>query len=500
MWHVDAEIIALLFMTVIIIDVIATSMSRTLKDQMFRMLSFVTYLAIAIDIYSSAAMMEIDRFSWWAIEGSLLLYFIFTPMLSVLWHLYAISVVNKASKKLYRIFFASAIPFLLYLPLVASNPVTGLIFGLSPAKVYVRGPLFNLLFVLFYGYGLATLLYALMKFKTIERTTAVILTIFPLIAGAGVLLQQLWPGYLVTGSAFTLVLLITYLFLQNRKRTRDSLTGLYNRLAFSDAVDRLSKREERGFVMAVALDDFKLFNQTFGQGTGDELLKEIGESLVSLSPVKTCYRYGGDIFTLILRKRTAQEVNALAADILRQLKQFSTAANVGCTVSACLGIVEYPCVSDNKSHSIVSALDFAIYQAKKRGKGQIAFYDEELIGQLQRKRDLAEALERAIAEKSFEVYLQPIYHMKRRAFTYGEALLRLRDPVLGPISPAEFIPIAEETGKIVEITYLVLETVCAFLNDHRDTLRDEIAVSVNFSMVQFMQRDMTQRVLEILDR
>lgn len=295
MWHVDAEIIALLFMTVIIIDVIATSMSRTLKDQMFRMLSFVTYLAIAIDIYSSAAMMEIDRFSWWAIEGSLLLYFIFTPMLSVLWHLYAISVVNKASKKLYRIFFASAIPFLLYLPLVASNPVTGLIFGLSPAKVYVRGPLFNLLFVLFYGYGLATLLYALMKFKTIERTTAVILTIFPLIAGAGVLLQQLWPGYLVTGSAFTLVLLITYLFLQNRKRTRDSLTGLYNRLAFSDAVDRLSKREERGFVMAVALDDFKLFNQTFGQGTGDELLKEIGESLVSLSPVKTCYRYGGDI-------------------------------------------------------------------------------------------------------------------------------------------------------------------------------------------------------------
>ncbi|MEG2204072.1 MAG: EAL domain-containing protein [Oscillospiraceae bacterium] len=119
---------------------------------------------------------------------------------------------------------------------------------------------------------------------------------------------------------------------------------------------------------------------------------------------------------------------------------------------------------------------------------------------MQRKRDLAEALERAIAEKSFEVYLQPIYHMKRRAFTYGEALLRLRDPVLGPISPAEFIPIAEETGKIVEITYLVLETVCAFLNDHRDTLRDEIAVSVNFSMVQFMQRDMTQRVLEILDR
>ncbi|MEG1687552.1 MAG: EAL domain-containing protein [Angelakisella sp.] len=498
MWHMEAEMASLLFMAVIIVDLVTNSTTKTLKDKLFNSLALGTFGAILIDIVSTVTMIWSDLFPRWSLQAGLVLYFITTPMLAMLWHLYAIAVVNKPTRKIKNILLLSAIPFALYAGLVLASPLTGWIFWVAPNKDYSRGVLFPCMFIIFYGYALATLLYAMVKFKKIERTTAVILTIFPLIAGVGILIQHTWQSYLLTGTAYTLVLLITYLFLQNRKRTRDSLTGLYNRLAFSDAIERLSRADENGFVMAIAVDDFKLFNQTFGQPNGDEVLKSIGEYLVSVSPSKTCYRYGGDIFALILRKCTTHEAAAIADAIMTNFKDFVYREHIGYSLSVCIGIVEYPYASDSKKHSIVTALDFAVYQAKKGGRGQIAFYNEELIRKFKRKHDVAAALERGLVQNSFEVYLQPVYHMHQKTYAFGEALLRLKDEKLGSVSPGEFIPIAEETGKIVEITYYVLEKVCAFLRDNRAALQDDVTISVNFSVIQFMQKDMAQRVLGII--
>lgn len=500
MWHVDAEIISLIFMLVIMFDVFKINEASTLKDKLFNVLTVTTACAILADIISSTAMMEYQRVSWWIIQGSLLLYFILTPALSVLWHLYALSVVQKPSRRRTRNLVITVLPFIAYVALVLSNPWNGWMFDLTTTNEYSRGLFFNFLFVMFYGYSLATILLAWMNFKRAERTASLVLLIFPVIAGGAVFLQDRFTGILITGAAFALVLLITYMFLQNRKATRDYLTGLNNRLSFSAALKRLIRGNGKGFVLVVALDDFKLFNQSFGQKKGDNLLCRVADYCVSVSPDRTAYRYGGDIFTIILKKATEREALGMAHKIMHRFGQSFSLGEVGYSISACLGVVKYPRDSSEENKSIISAMDFAIYQAKKSGKGKIAFFDDEAVKQLKRKHDVANAITDAIASRAFEIYLQPIYHLQKKKFLYGEALLRLDDKKLGTLSPSEFVPVAEETGQIVEITYCVLEEVCAFVQENQADLDEEISFSVNFSVVQFMQDDMVEKVKAILER
>lgn len=499
MWHVDAEIISLLFMLTIMVDVFRNGTTIFIKDKLFKVLAVTTVFAILFDIISSYAMNQYQSVSWWLIEGSLIIYFILMPMLSMLWCLYVIAVISNSSKIKRTSALFTLIPFAIYTVIVCSNPVTEWIFGLSASNEYTRGILFDAIFFVFYGYSVAILVLAFLNFKKTERATSVVLIVFPIIAGLGVFLQQILSSYLITGAAFTLVLLITYMFLQNRKATRDNLTGLYNRLAFSMSIERLTKSTEQGAVLAVAVDDFKLFNQTFGQKKGDMLLKKIADYLVEISPNKTCYRYGGDIFTIILRKLDEQETFKIADRIMEEFASPFYMGDVGYSVSVSIGIVEYPNKSDGVTRSIITALDFAIYQAKKRGKGQTAFFNEDLICQFKHKYDLMEVITKAIKNNSFMVYIQPIYHGEQKKFIFAEALLRLKDEKHGWISPAEFIPIVEETGQIVELTYFVLEEVCSFIKKNRDAFHEEVSVSVNFSVIQFMQSDMVERIRGIIE-
>lgn len=483
MWHIDAEIISLIFMFVIYIDVSKSYKSKTLKNRLFFTLVITTLGAIIIDIISTYAMMNYTTTFWWIIQLSLIIYFILTPLLSMLWQLYAIAVVEKKSKYNNVFFIITVLPFIIYFLIVCSNPFTGWMFTLNSANIYSRGILFNSMYVIFYGYSISTLLLSLFNYKKIERTTNIVLTVFPIVAGAGVYLQQLLPGYLITGASFTLVLLITYMFLQNRKATRDNLTGLNNRLSFITAIEKLSSSSSSGFLFTAALDDFKLFNQTFGQNNGDQLLCRVASYFIEVSPDNLVYRYGGDMFSFILKEADEETVALITAKIFERFKHPFYIDNVGYSISVCLGVVQYPSHSIEKNHSIVTSIDFAIYQAKKRGKGQIAFFDSTLVNQFKRKHEIAKTITDAIKNNTFEVYFQPIYHTQHKKFIFAEALLRLNDPNLGSIAPSEFIPIMEETGQIVECTYLVLDKVCAFLSNNRSLLNNHVAVSVNFSIV-----------------
>lgn len=487
-------------MLVLMIDIFITSAAKSLREKLFKALAIMTIFTIISDIISSYAMMHYQTTSWWFLQGSLVIYFILTPMLSVLWQLYAITVVKNEVRSQKIQMYITSIPFIAYVMIVLSNPYTGWIFELSSKNEYTRGSLFDSVFLMFYGYSVLTLVLAWVNFKKTERATSIVLIIYPIISSAGVCMQQMMTGYLITGASFTLVILIVYLFLQNRKATRDNLTGLFNRLEFTNAVDLLSKKHAEGAILAVAIDDFKMFNQTFGQKNGDLLLQTISEYLVTISPNKTCYRYGGDIFTIILKNHKEQESLKLASEIMNRFAETFHIANIGYSISVSIGIVEYPHSSNEENYSTITALDFSIYQAKKRGKGQIAFFNEELLQQLKRKYEIMEAITYAVKHHSFEVFIQPIYHLKEKKYLFAEALLRLNDKKLGWISPTEFISIAEETGEIVDITYFVLEKVCTFIEEHWQVLEEQSSVSVNFSIIQFMQNDMVERVKTIIQR
>jgi len=142
-------------------------------------------------------------------------------------------------------------------------------------------------------------------------------------------------------------------------------------------------------------------------------------------------------------------------------------------------------------------LDFAIYEAKQNGKRQVVFCDDRMMKTIRRRHDVQKALERAIHNQHFEIYYQPICCTADNEFHYVEALLRLKDSQLGNVSPSEFIPVAEEAGLIVEITYFVIDRVCSFMKTAVDWDTQRIKVAINLSAVHFNQSNMVSRILEI---
>jgi diguanylate cyclase (GGDEF)-like protein/PAS domain S-box-containing protein len=269
----------------------------------------------------------------------------------------------------------------------------------------------------------------------------------------------------------------------------DALTGLPNRVLFRDRVDRaLSLCGRDGGVVGVLLidlDDFKLVNDTLGHGVGDELLGAVAARLTGvLRPDDTAARLGGDEFAILVEGAAhATEVDEIAARVVDALCGPVEVAG-GLTVSISVGVTTAP--GAHGAAEMLSQADLALYAAKGAGKGRWRRYEPELrlaaMGRLQVRTELEDAL----AVGAFELRYQPIVALGGRGMVGVEALIRWRHPRRGLVPPAEFIPVAEETGLIVALGTWVIERALADLASWRQESGSAtlLTLSVNVSAHQ----------------
>lgn len=149
---------------------------------------------------------------------------------------------------------------------------------------------------------------------------------------------------------------------------------------------------------------------------------------------------------------------------------------------------------------IVNAVEYAVFRAKAGECGEICYCDKEMLEGLERRRKVIMILKEKIADRNFEMYYQPNYSVVDRGFHYAESLMRIPESPVGPIYPSELIPIAEETGLIIDITHIMLDKVCRLINRLLERGIPIQAIHVNFSAVQFSQNDLMDKVLEIIWR
>lgn len=217
--------------------------------------------------------------------------------------------------------------------------------------------------------------------------------------------------------------------------------------------------------------------------------------------VNTLYFVATPAMALTYFYYTVAYVYEHSARIRRMRKQFSQPWDVfgsGCMVYAGIGVARAWQLKLSVEE-LVSALECAVAEAKEGSTGRVVVCDDRMVARMKRKHAVTEILKEELLNQGFEVYYQPIYRCKDGGFPVAEALLRLPDTPLGPIYPDEFIPIAEETGLIVQMTYLVLAKVCKFVRRLLDEGAKLEGVSVNLSVLQFMQRDLADHIAEILD-
>lgn len=274
----------------------------------------------------------------------------------------------------------------------------------------------------------------------------------------------------------------------------DALTGLPNRLLFRTQLEATLKQLRPGEHLALLyldIDHFKGINDTLGHPVGDSLLNAVAERLRGcLPPNDAIARLGGDEFALVQTAiRNPEDCIPLLNKIFEAVRAPYNLEGHQVMADLSIGIAIAP--GDGlEPDELLKNADLALYGAKAEGRGTYRFFELEMDARMKERRTLELDLRRAVAEGQFELYYQPVVGLEFGNIVGCEALLRWQHPERGTISPAEFIPVAEETGLIVPIGEWVLRQACADAAKWPDNLK----VAVNLSPAQFRSRSLVQMV------
>jgi diguanylate cyclase (GGDEF)-like protein len=268
----------------------------------------------------------------------------------------------------------------------------------------------------------------------------------------------------------------------------DDLTGLPNRTSFRDHLNAAFadlKRDRPLALFYIDVDEFKTVNDTLGHPIGDQLLKVIADRLKScLRNGDYIARLGGDEFAIVLHDHmSVHQIANFARMVHATVRDTYDCDGHSISADVSVGIAVAPQHGTNPDQ-LISHADMALYAAKSEGRRTFRFFEQEMDIKARARHELANDLRRAVADRAFEIHFQPLVDLATGAISGCEALLRWRHPTRGPISPAEFIPLAEEIGLIDELGEWVLIEACR----EAASWPSHMTVAVNVSPIQFKRQ------------
>jgi len=278
----------------------------------------------------------------------------------------------------------------------------------------------------------------------------------------------------------------------------DSLTGLANRVLLNDRLERALGRAQHGKMVAVHhldLDQFKAVNDTFGHPSGDKLLGVVAERLrLLVSESDTIARMGGDEFVIVQGGiADPADATSLAQGVIGLLSEPYDIDGQQAVIGVSIGISVGPGDGANPDKLLRNA-DLALYRAKSDGRGTFRFFEPAMDLQMQTRRVMEQDLRKALPAGEFELYYQPVVNLASKEISGFEALIRWNHPTKGVISPAAFIPLAEEIGFIVPMGEWVIRQACATAARWPDSMH----VAVNISAIQFRNPGLMQVIVGAL--
>jgi diguanylate cyclase (GGDEF)-like protein/PAS domain S-box-containing protein len=292
------------------------------------------------------------------------------------------------------------------------------------------------------------------------------------------------------------------------KANHDVLTGLPNRNLFGDrlqqAVIRAKRQESKFAVLFVDMDNFKHINDSMGHIVGDALLKEVSKRLMSCArDVDTVSRVGGDEFTLILEEVDGEAgISIVAARILEKVCQPCLLEGKELQITISVGIATFP-ENGSTAAELVKNADMAMYHVKEMGRNNFYYFTPALNEKAQQRMETELSLRKAIRGKEVIAFFQPKVDMIGGQIIGMEALARWPKGDGKFASPAQFVPVAEQTGMILEMDILILEKTCNFMNLLAPTIKKNgtpFKVSVNLSAKNLERKDRLQSLVAVVER
>jgi diguanylate cyclase (GGDEF)-like protein len=281
----------------------------------------------------------------------------------------------------------------------------------------------------------------------------------------------------------------------NQKAYSDPLTGLMNRVAFSQVLEGMRKTgaTRELAILFFDLDRFKEVNDTLGHKIGDLLLIEVaGRLCARLTGATAIARMGGDEFATIIPLTAPRGPEECALDVIESLNEPFMIEGHVVTIGTSIGIAFGNLGSDH-GEDLLQRADLAMYEAKGRATSGYRIFDDELTGKIAAKTGIRLELSKSIAEDLLALHFQPIVNARTGALESAEALLRWRSPTLGEIPPGVLIPIAEESGQIIELSNWTLDKALAAIKELGD-----VAIGVNISPIHFRHHSFATMIADKL--
>ncbi len=267
--------------------------------------------------------------------------------------------------------------------------------------------------------------------------------------------------------------------------TYDSITGLRDRKTFFVDIKRNADAQKAGQIVLIQLTQLQRVNRKYGVSVGDALLHAMAAYLESLGREAVAYRIANSRLVLFWPEGSMEQAAGLAGEIQERFREIWPVMQDGerQEVMAKALVIHIPLVYKDTENDLLDKMNYAVSAFDRRAKDGVLFFGEELDAEMQHKKYVMEEVRHAVEHQTFRIYYQPIYDCGEGRFTSAESLIRLfaRDGAF--ISPGEFIPMAEESGLIDGISWIVLEKVCAFLGEHPDLPLKTISVNMTGQQV-----------------
>ncbi|MHB8097697.1 MAG: EAL domain-containing protein [Erysipelotrichaceae bacterium] len=496
-WNYLAEIASAFYLIVILIYSRRYQVFPSTRNRFFvRMVAIV----LATVIISIITVFFTEQHSLIPYSINLLLhtiFFLIYPWISVLFFYYTLYVVYEDRESLIiRIQLLSSVFIVLYSILVFINIRFGFIFKLDHMGYHPQ--LFEpLIFVVAYIY-MGLMIYTIeTNRKNLDQVLRYVLIAYVLITTIFVTIQYFNPHFLLVGTAAGLSILIMYLYIQSKELVSDYLTRLPNRVAYEGLIKYRLKSKKQLKTIVISLSDFKNINNMYGQKNGDRLLRELTQYFVELVGRVNVFRYSGDKFALLYYEED-DSYEYLITSIQDRFKQSWLVNDSLIYIESILIHVDVNTHVKNE-HELLAIIDYMIDKCKSDKSHLPSYSTENTIHEVNRKSQLNEYINKALVEDLFHIVVQPIYDLKNKSYRHAEVLLRLEHPTLKDISPVELIPLAEESGRIIELGLWVLRKTLEFLRkcDENNIYLD--MVSINFSVVQMNDANVVLDVDRILN-
>ena len=373
--------------------------------------------------------------------------------------------------------------------IILLNPLFHKVYYLDEYNVYVRGPWMPFIYLLSAVYFLLAIISALFYTDEASRIYPVSLYVMLGIAGAGILIQMLVPELLLEMFAQSLVLIGSFLLIEDEKPYLDPMTGSLRRSVFLNNTKRLLNYKEEFYVIQIHLNNIQIFHRLLPSDEVTNLYYSIGDYLKRYVSSSNLFTYDYEQLLVLLEHTTETEANELTERMIARFKEPWKLSGNDFNINVYASYFGSP-EDANDLDTIVDLLesiDVNANEARRQGR----------INKAKSRPEIERTIQNALTNEQFEVYYQPIWSAQEDKIIAAEALVRMRDDKGEFVSPELFIPIAERNGLISEIGEYVYETTCKFLSELQYLNIGLKYIEINLSYYQFLNYNFINRLEEI---